>query len=106
MSLWRQVTRGLRVLTNRKATEQDISDEVGSYLEQAIAALMASGLSLDEARRSAQLESGNMPAVREQVRSYGWENVVGTLFDGLRYAVGRLLHSPGFTAVSLLMLAL
>lgn len=106
MSLWRQVTRGLRVLTNRKATEQDLSDEVGSYLDQTIAALMASGLSLDEARRSVQLEFGNMTAVREQVRLYGWENVVGTLFDSLRYAVRRLLHSPGFTAISLLMLAL
>jgi hypothetical protein len=28
MSLWRQLTRGLRVLANRRAADQDIADEV------------------------------------------------------------------------------
>ena len=35
MSIWRQLVRGLRTLTNRRATDQDIADEVQSYLEQA-----------------------------------------------------------------------
>jgi putative ABC transport system permease protein len=100
------MTSGLRVLTDRKAADQDISDEVGSYLEQVIAASVASGLSFEEARRAAQLKFGNMTAVQEQVRSYGWENAVETLFDSFRFAVRRLLHNPGFTAVSLLMLAI
>jgi putative ABC transport system permease protein len=106
MSLWRQVSRGLRVLTKRSAAEQDIADEVTDYLEQARAALMTRGLSVDEAHRAAQLEFGNMTSVREQVRSYGWENVVGALFASLRYAMRRLWHSPGFSAVSIVMLAL
>ncbi len=106
MSLWRQLVRGLRTLVNRKASEQDIADEVESYLEHAAASLVARGLSPDEARRVARLECGNAAGIREQVRSYGWENAVAAPISDLRYAVRRLCANPGFSAVSVLALAL
>ena len=106
MSLWRQFTRGLRVLTNRTAADRDAADEVQHYLEQTTAALLASGLSPDEARRAARLELGNMTAVREQMRGYGWENEIGTLLADVRYAARRLRRNPGFAAVSVFTLAL
>jgi len=106
VSLWRQFTRGLRVLGNRKAADREIADEVNQYLEEAVAAFMARGLPPDEARRAARLELGCPTAVREQVRGYGWENMVDNLFADLRYAARRLGGEPGFTAVSVLTLAL
>jgi putative ABC transport system permease protein len=106
MSLWRHVTRGLRVLSNRTAAHQDAADELQDYLEHATAAFAARGLAPAEARRAAQLELGNLTVAREQVRAYGWENLVENFFDDLRYAVRRLLHRPGFTAVSVMTLAL
>ena len=105
MSLWRQLARGVRALTRRSAADRDVSDEVRDYLERAAAAHLARGLRPDAAARAARLELGNVTAVREQVREYGWENLVETVLADVRYAIRRLLGTPGFTVVTVLTLA-
>ena len=106
MSLWRQLRRGLSVLTNRTAADRDLDDEVRHYLDEATSAWTARGLSPEEARRAAHLEIGNMMFVREQVRTSAWECVVDSVFSDFRYGVRRLRANWGFTAVSVLTLAL
>jgi hypothetical protein len=92
-------------LTGRAAA-QDITDEVDGYLEQAIAALEADGMSPDEARRGARMHLGTATAIREEVRSYGWENVISARLSYLRHAARRLRRSSGFTTICVLTLAL
>lgn len=106
MSLLRQLSRGLRNLTSRRNSDQEIADEVESYLEQAGQALQAKGLSPTEARRAIRLQMGHTTAIREQVRSYGWENVISTRVSDLRYVARRLRHDLGFTVACVLTLAI
>jgi putative ABC transport system permease protein len=106
MSLWRQLTRSLHALANRSAADRDVFDEVQHYLDQATEEHIARGLSPEDAHRAAQIELGGATAVREQVRAYGWENLVETVVADLRYAVRRLRTEPGFTAVTVLTLGL
>jgi len=106
MSLWRQLTRGLRALTHRSAADRDVNDEVQHYLDQATAAHLARGLSDEDARRAARLEVGTPISVREEVRGSGWEHLVGTLVADVRFAARRVRSAPGFTAITVLTLAI
>jgi hypothetical protein len=106
VSVWRRFWRGLYTLFHRSADDRDIADEVEHYLDEATAAHLARGLPAEEARRAARMELGGVTRLREQVRGYGWENGVETLFADLRHGAHRLRAERGFTTVAVLTLAL
>lgn len=95
MSLWRQITRGIRKLTNRASSDQDVSEELQHFLDEATAEFAARGFSPAEARRAAKIQMGNLINAKEDVRSYGWENIVDTFFADIRYGARQLRRNPG-----------
>src|SRR5918995_1160754 len=104
MSLGRQISRGLRTMLRPADAEQDLSDEVEHYIDQATAAFLATGLSLEEARRAARLQCGHPRIMRDQVRASGWEHGLDTLMADVRYAWRRLRHTPAFTMLAVVTL--
>ena len=106
MSILRQLLHGVRNLIRRKQADDDISDEVDSFIAEAKAEFEARGLSPEEAARAARIQIGSTTAAREQVRSYGWENFVSGMVQEARYTLRRLRATPGFALVSIATLAL
>jgi putative ABC transport system permease protein len=83
-----------------------MDEELRHYFDEARAAAQARGLSAEDATRAARSEIGSMTAAKEEVRSYGWENALGTFLADLRFAARQLRSHPGFALVSILTLAL
>lgn len=101
-SLW----RGLRTLLRPRAAAQDLEDELQHFVDQTTQALISQGMSPEEAVRTARLEVGNLTVVQEQVRESGWESGFADWLTDLRHAARRLRHSPGFSGVNILTIAL
>jgi predicted permease len=106
MSLWRQLTHGLQVLTKRTAADRELDEEVQHYAAEATEAYLARGLSPADAARAVRREIGSATAVREQVRESGWENLPGTLLADGRFAARMLRKSPVFTVVVVFVISL
>ena len=106
MSLLRNLGSGLRSLFRKEQVNRELDEELRSYFEMAAEEKMKDGLSRKEALRAVRLERGSPEVSKEIVRSGGWESVVETCWQDLRFALRRLRMAPAFTAATALTLAL
>jgi putative ABC transport system permease protein len=106
MSILRNLTSGLRTLFHKKEVEQEMDEELHGFLDAAVKEKMRSGMSHDEARRAARVEMGSLDAVKEEIRSSGWESTLEAFWQDVRYGLRQLKRNPGFTAVAVITLAL
>jgi hypothetical protein len=84
----------------------DMRAEFEAHLDMETAELIRRGMAPDEARRQALLASGGLTQAAEAVRDQRGLPWLESIGEDVRYAFRTLRHSPAFTTVVVLTLAL
>ena len=99
ISLWRN-------LFHKDRVDQECSEEIQAYLDLLTEAQLREGVSSQEARRNALIELGGVEQVEERVREIRMGRFIETVWRDVRTGVRSLVHSPVFTVVIVVSLAL
>ncbi|HEY3742654.1 MAG TPA: ABC transporter permease, partial [Bryobacteraceae bacterium] len=98
MSLWR--------LLRRTRKEEELDEEIESYLSITVEENIAAGMDPVDALQAARRKFGNTTLVKEKVRDMNSLTWLEDAWNDLRHGARLLRLSPGFFAVATLSLAL
>jgi predicted permease len=93
-------------LFHRRRRDSELADELESHLAMHVEDNVRAGMSPEEARRAALLKLGGVEQTKESYRERRGLPLLETLWQDLRFGFRMLQKNPGFTAVSVLTLAL
>src|ERR1700719_2315750 len=100
------VIRRILALGRRSSLGRENETELREHLQMRIEANIAQGMSPEQAAREARLRFGNPAVIRERVDAEDAVLGLDSFFRDARYALRGFAHSPGFTCVAILTLAL
>ena len=99
MTWWRR-------LLHRGRAERQLDAELRDHFERLVADHVRAGLGEADARRQARLAFGGLEQVKEECRDARGTRWVDEIAQDLRYGLRLLRHSPAFTFVAVVSLAL
>lgn len=96
----------LKRLFSRKQLCSELAEEIQAHLDEKVEALVADGMPREEAVHAARRVFGNVHLIQENSREvWGWPSVESVVLD-IRHGLRGLSHSPLFTVVALLTIAI
>ena len=98
-SLWRN-------LFHKDRVDHEFTEEIQSYVDMLTEEKIRQGFTPREARRNALVEVGGVEQVQEKVREIRMGQFIETAWRDVRFGVRALVHSPIFSVVTVLSLAL
>jgi macrolide transport system ATP-binding/permease protein len=98
--------RKLAWLTRRERKEAELTEELQFHLDEEADERRADGLTMEDARRAARLDLGNLTIVREDTRAAWTWRLLEQLVQDLRYGARTLAANKAFSALAILSLAL
>ena len=96
----------LRVLLDGDRADRELDDELQHHLAREIEVRRANGVPAAEARRQALAALGGLALAREQVRASRFGAALGEGLRDVRYGLRLLRRHAGFTAATVLTLAI
>lgn len=93
-------------LWTRSNIYRDLSEEIQQHLREKRDALIADGVSPEQAEHMARKEFGNVTGIEEQGRETWMYPFIESLWADFKYAIRQLRKSPGYSFTAILILAL
>jgi putative ABC transport system permease protein len=90
----------------KEQSEQELAEEMRSHLQMHIDDNLRSGMSIEQARRDAQIKLGGVEATKELYRERRGLPLLETFLQDVRFGFRVLRKNPGLTTVAVLTLAL